>query len=229
MQPFDISPHLRNFRDCYPSADEVARLCINGSDTERRSLARLWLSEGIPYAFRENPGLYEEIRRWLGSQIRIDPKEITLIGSARLGQSLSPDRFGLPFSERSDLDLTTVSEGLFGQLGAEFNSWASDFASGRQRPKRGREETFWQDNARRGPDYIRRGFIDSKFIPRRQAYPRACEVAQTMWVLVEKLKLTNGGFSVRQADVRAYRSWDAFTRQMTTSLARVRPRMLHAG
>ena len=82
-----------------------------------------------------------------------------------------------------------------------------------------REAGYWNDNLRRGPDIIGRGFIDSKLIPLREPYRLAQQLGQTMYLLCEKLKVTPAGPRVQHADVRAYRSWDAFARQMVMDLA----------
>lgn len=222
MRPFNVPPHFADFRDLYPPAADVARLSTTGGYQARLALARLWLSEGIPFAFRQNPALYEQIRCWLASRLSIDPKEITIIGSARLGQSLSSDRFGAPFSERSDLDFTTISAVLFERLTSDFNAWAFEYESRSITPNNGRERHFWDDNLTRGPDIIGRGFVDSKLIPLREPYKCAREIGQAMYLLVEKLKATPGGPKVRRADIRAYRSWDAFARQMALSLSSLR-------
>jgi len=223
MQPFSTLPHFVDFREPYPPAADVARLCSVGGSQARITLARLWLSEGIPYAFRRNPALYEQIRAWIASRLRIDPKEITLIGSARLGQSLARDRFGAGFSEDSDLDFTTVSEALLERLASEFNAWAFAYENGSVLPNNEREKRFWDDNLTRGPIIIGRGFIDSKLIPLRDEYFWTREIGQTMYLLGEKLKVTPGAPVIRHADVRAYRNWDSFARQMTTTLSSLFP------
>lgn len=219
MQPFNIPTDLAKVRDPYPTAADIARACASGGMHARLAVARLWLSEGIPFAFRDTPALYEQIRFWLASRLAIDPKEITLVGSARLGQSLAPNKLGAPFSPKSDLDLTTVSSSLFERLVADFNSWASDYETGKVDPKNEREKGFWNDNLRRGPDIIGRGFMDSKLIPRHEQYRWAQQVGQAMYLLCEKLNVTPGGPRVRHADIRAYRNWDAYARQMVISLA----------
>ena len=122
MRPFSVSPHFADFREIYPTAADVARLCVMGGHQARLTLARLWHSEGIPFAFRQNPALYELIRAWIASRLGIDPKDVTLIGSARLGQSLFGNPFGSPFSIDSDLDFTIVSSTLFEKLVSEFRS-----------------------------------------------------------------------------------------------------------
>jgi len=105
MRPFDVPAHFAEFREVYPSAADVARLCAIGGHRARFTLARLWLSEGIPFAFRKNPALYELIRTWVASRLGIDPKDVTLVGSARLGHSLFGKPFGSPFSETDDVPI----------------------------------------------------------------------------------------------------------------------------
>lgn len=222
MRPFDVSPALVALLDPYPAAEALSRACAAGGRRARLALARLWLSEGIPFAFRGNPAAYEQMRSWLASRLGVDPKDITVIGSARLGHSLSPRQLGRAFSSQSDLDLTVVSADLFARLVTEFNNWTYDYESSRVAPTNRRERTFWDDHLRRGPDIIGRGFLDSKMIPLREPYRLAREIGQTMYLLREKLAATPGAPVVSHADVRAYKSWDAFARQVETSLASAR-------
>ncbi len=219
MRPFSVSAHFSEFCEIYPSAADVARLCLVGGNQARLTLARLWLSEGIPFAFRQNPALYEVVRVWLASRLRIDPKDITLIGSARLGQSLFSNPIGSVFSKESDLDFTVVSSMLFEKLASEFNSWAFAYESGSMIPHNDRERRFWEDNIKRGPDILGRGFIDSEMIPLRKEFPCTREIGQAMYLLTEKLRITPGGLMVRHSSIRTYRSWEAFARQMSMSLS----------
>lgn len=219
MQPFSVPPGLEKLRYPYPEARELSRRCAseNGKAT-RLAVARLWLSEGVPFAFRESPGLWEQVRVWLSSRLDVDPKEITLVGSARLGQSLDPKRLGEPFTADSDLDLTTVSSSLFERLAREFNLWAENYKASVVLPRNQREHRFWRDNLERGPGLIGRGFMNSKFVPLREPYRCAQLIGQTMFLLREKLRLSPGAPTVRTADVRAYRDWGAYARQMAISL-----------
>lgn len=198
-------------------------MAFAGGQQVRLFLARLWLSEGIPFAFRGKPAVYEHMRSWLASRLGVDPKDITLVGSARVGQSLSPSQLGRPFSSESDLDLTVVSPDLFNRLVAEFNAWVYEFESGVVSPENARERRFWDDHLERGPDIIGRGFLDSKMIPLRQPYVLARLIGQTMYLLREKLAATSDAPVVSRADIRVYRGWDAFARQLGASLSSARP------
>ncbi|MFP3939739.1 MAG: hypothetical protein ACLF0P_05480 [Thermoanaerobaculia bacterium] len=190
----------------------------NGGEQARQALARLWLSEGIPYAFRDCPAVYESMRSWLANRLGVHAKEISVAGSARLGASLSPVKLGRPFGSKSDLDVFVVSAQLFEIVRKEFCRWSLDFESGRVKPRNAREEGFWQDNNYRGDKLIRRGFIDQKLIPNLDAYADIRNISESMWALAQKLNVTERAPRPKRASTRCYKSWDAFVRQAALNL-----------
>ncbi len=217
MQPFELSPHIAKLVEPYAAASEVARISRMGGHETREFLARLWLSEGIPFAFRAKPAVYDAMRSWLARRLGISPKEITMVGSARLGQSLDPNQLGKEFSSNSDLDLTIVSPELFQRIATEFSIWKQDFENGLVKPNR-HEEKYWRDNADSGPKKITRGFLDANMIPHRDAYVLSRQIGDAMWRVRERLKATPNAPKIRKADVRVYRNWEDFTRQVVLSL-----------
>ena len=88
MESFRIPNELARLSGPYPDATAVADAAKLGGEAARVSIARLWLSEGIPYAFKDCPGIYESVRTWLSSCLGIHAKEIGITGSAMLGTSL---------------------------------------------------------------------------------------------------------------------------------------------
>ena len=158
------------------------------------------------------------MRSWLSVKLDVDPKEISLTGSARLGSSLAPKKLGQSYSDTSDLDLFIVSEGMFGQLCDEFTGWSSSFKSGDISPKNNRELSFWKDNNKRGPKVIQRGFLDQKMIPNRKAYPLTCKISHVMWQVVEKFKEIPEAPQPSKASIRCYSSWAAFVQQISVNL-----------
>lgn len=218
MEPFKVAAPLTKLINPYPDAKSVLDVANKGGDQARIALARLWLSEGIPFAFKDCPGVYESIRTWLSGWLGVVAKEISLTGSARLGESLSPKQAGKPFDEKSDLDFFIVSNTLFENLREDFRSWSFDFESGVLQPTNDREAFFWRDNNSRGTKLIQRGFLDSKIIPNRRKYPTTQKINQAMWLLIRKLQITAGAPKVTQASVRCYESWEAYVRQTKLSL-----------
>lgn len=219
MEPFKVSPHLSTLLDSYPDVKLIVDAAKNGGDLSKAAIARLWLSEGIPFAFRKTPALYEVIRVWLGNRLDVEPKEIHLCGSARIGQSLAPNKIGKVFGEHSDLDLFVVSESLFGQVRTDFNKWSYDFETGQVNPGNEKERMFWVENNSRGHKNLQRGFLDSIIVPNRTAYPAITNISQTMWLLKEKLDITEDAPSIKSASVRCYKNWGSYVRQIVLSLS----------
>ena len=105
-QSFEVQEGLRKLLAPYPSPEEFREALGDVSKRSREHVVRLWLTEGTPFAFHNCPALYEEMRRWLGIRLEVCPKEITVVGSARIGFSLVKGQdFGRPFDKNSDLDL----------------------------------------------------------------------------------------------------------------------------
>ncbi len=218
MRPFKIPNPLRKLTGSYPDALCLRETAKAGGEISKAAIARIWLSEGIPFAFRHCPGMYDIVRTWIGGCLGVDPKEISISGSARIGQSLAPEKIGKPFDNHSDLDLFVVSKYLFEKMKDDFCAWSDDFESERVFPKGGRERKFWLDHHKRGLKVIQRGFLDSKMVPNREEYPTIQNVNQTMWKLREKLRITDGAPKVKKASVRCYNSWSDHLRQVSLSL-----------
>jgi hypothetical protein len=154
----------------------------------------------------------------MASRLGIDPKEISIVGSARIGQSLSPDHAGRPFGEGSDFDLLAVSALLFKEIVDDFNKWVYDYETRAVSPKNERERRFWDEHVDRGPLVIARGFLDANMVPRLKSYGTSVKIGQTMFLLTEKLKITPSAPRVRHASLRVFNSWGAFVQQAERSL-----------
>lgn len=219
MEPFRIATSLLKLCDPYPDPKVIMNAARRGGEPARIAISRLWLSEGIPYAFHECPAVYESVRSWLSTWLSVQAKEISLTGSGRIGASLAPAKLGSPFGGTSDLDLFVVSESLFTSMREEFRRWSFDFESGRLSAINEREAKFWRDNNSRGAGLIQRGFLDQKMIPNYPEYPITKKISQGMWLLVEKLKITANAPSPANASIRCYSSWDNFVRQVSLNLS----------
>ena len=150
---FEVGWRLAQLTGSYPPADEVFA-AVGAGKRERAVLARLWISEGIPFAFRKCPGLYEEVRNWLAAGLELDAKQISVVGSARLGYSLAPERWGKPYRpDSSDVDFFAVSASLFDSLRDDFDRWRTDFNQGVIQPLDG-DRGNWEANRRGTPSTI---------------------------------------------------------------------------
>lgn len=184
----------------------------------REIVARLWLAEGLPVAFKSCPAIYESLRGWLGNRLDIHPKEITLIGSARIGYSMAPAEFGRPFGEQSDLDLAIISTKLFERLNVDFQLFSEDYKAGTISPRNDRERALWKGNLEFGERNVPKGFIDAWKLPNFDRYPVTQQINQAMWKLLKKLETTASAPKIRRASSRVYRNWQSLANRMDVNL-----------
>ncbi len=222
MQPFIISEDGKRLRNIYPCPEELRTMAKSVTDREKSGIVQQWVSEGIPYCFRECPLLYEAIRGWLARAIGIQAKEITLIGSARIGYSLAPgDDYGRSFNDSSDLDFCAISSVLFEKCVAAFKLWLDDYQNGRILPINPTEKSYWKDNATRVPNNIRWGFIDPHKIPTRPEYQIAGDIHDSLYRLHKKIKMTGYAPRVRGVTIRVYGDWWAAIRQFKINFSMI--------
>jgi hypothetical protein len=226
MRPFEISTAIQSIRDIYPEALEILSVVSKSPHAEIEAIVRLWLSEGIPFAFKDLPALYEVIRAWIASRLSVHPKEITLIGSGRQGSSLaSPPNTGKPFDKESDLDWSVISEPLFIKCSYEFNNWADDYENNQVHPRNEAEKKYWLGNLALCRSTIKRGFIDSNKIPTWDRYPISQLIGNTMWQVKAKSHLTNRSPLFRKSSLRIYKDWSCFVRQLVRNLENASKRL----
>lgn len=215
-QPFATDPRLSSH---FPSPEELRTLVAGAPRAAREIVARLWLTEGLPSAFVPSPAAYEDLRGWLGSRLGVHPKEVTVIGSARIGYSLAPPPyFGRPFSPRSDLDLSIVSGDLFQRVSLAFSNFVVDYRGGVVTPRNQSERGHWDENLAFGERNIPRGFFDPNKVPNFDRYPVVQKINQSMWALVKRLEVTPDAPQVRRASTRVYRDWKSFIEKVSFNL-----------
>lgn len=202
----------------HPDSDLFKKIIISSTERDRKSIVRLWLTEGIPYAFRDNAGTYEEMREWLSLKLEINAKDITIVGSGRIGFSMKPAVFGRSYDGFSDLDLTIINEKLFNHCQIDAEKFSKDLFSGKIVPNNENKSKFWNDNTARLPNMIKNGYIDTSNFIGGQDYPNILKVKDTMWKLREKLDRTANVFNSKKISVRVYRDWDSLVGRVSYNL-----------
>lgn len=219
MLPFKISSPFLMLKEPYPKGDSILRIVQILGLNEATALSRLWLSEGIPFIFKDNPSIYEAIRGWIAAKLSIHPKQLTLIGSARIGSSIAPPpKCNKPFSPESDLDWAAISKRLFDRCTTEFKEWENGYKKDLVHPRNPIEAKYWEDNILRCPGTIRRGFIDPYKIPTWGRFPISRLIADTMWRVKEKTKVTTFAPLFKKSTIRVYRDWCSFINLLTLNL-----------
>lgn len=94
-----------------PTPDEFRELIrmLDSHDV----LAKVFILEGVPYVFEQSPMKYVIFREQVAERFGVGSQDVCIVGSAKLGWSPSPYKFGTPFEETSDVDVVVISEGLF--------------------------------------------------------------------------------------------------------------------
>lgn len=214
-----MRPALAALSGTYPASEDLLQAVALGP-RDRLVVVRLWVFEGIPFAFRECPALYEEARTWLAKQLEIKPKEISMAGSGRLGYSLAPKKWGRAYNpQSSDLDVFAVSEKLFEGLRRDFERWSIDYGNCAVSPRSKKERKYWEANRKETPGNISRGFVDSWRVPNLSDYPIFSKTNGRLADLKAKLLETDLGPQPRpRLTLRCYRDWQSCERQLSLNL-----------
>lgn len=168
----------------------------------------LWLMGGIPYAFKDQPMLFEAFRQKLALNLNIHPVQIGITGSGRIGFSLSPSRFCGDYDRaRSDLDLFVVDAVIFASLVEEFSNWMELYKTNKITPRNSTEKIFWDENLVRTPGTIKRGFVDTWKIPNFAYFPMTTRCAEAS--AKAKTILSVAGFIYKGNGLRIFRDSDA--------------------
>ena len=85
------------------------------------------LADDDPKLFRHVPNSYsrlkELVQRSLSIPHLVTDVECLVIGSAKFGYSISPDRFGSQFTAKSDVDVAVISGELFDLIWSRMLEW----------------------------------------------------------------------------------------------------------
>ena len=220
---FEASQIFRDFDVKFPNAERVEYLLKQGSCRDLEAFIRLWLTEGVPYAFHKSPILYEEMRTWIAAYLNICPKEVGLIGSARSGFAMGErKKFGRPFGPKSDLDLCIVSETYFCKIQKEFNLFKQEYKSGEVVP-RPEEKKYWDENLKFGQKNFSRGFFDGNKIPTRSQYITAINIDLAMEKLKQKISETEEIGNIKKCSVRIYKDWKSLVGIVSLNLSTIFP------
>jgi hypothetical protein len=214
INPFLISPDAIDFKEFYPNSSLLKTVYLNTNYTERLGIIRLWMTEGIPYAFKSHPLLFEEIRNFIAKLLNVDTKEVSLVGSARIGYSLSKKEWGRPFNSDSDFDFIIVSNTLYGNIVKEFQNWVRDIETRKILPKDLYEMNTWLANIQYLDKQIPKGFIQTRFIPYNINYTTIKKCYDTIWLLKKRFVVTEIVPKVSDASIRVYSNWKSCVKQM---------------
>lgn len=193
----------------YPTVDEFVKL-LNTRTVDW--IIDNYLFHGLPFYSSHRPELHGQLLRAISKGLRIPQQDICVIGSARLGFSISPLKFGTPFNRFSDIDICIVSVSLFDP------SWLDILKKGRKGPVALTPRT--ESNLRRHREY--------HYVHNGWMYPGS--ILQVLNIGQVWLRTFNGlsrisELATRSIGGRLYRSWDHARLYHRWSLGRLRAKL----
>lgn len=159
-------------------------------------LMRKWLLHGTCFAL--SPGRYYDVRQAIADSLCVHSTNVVMVGSGKLGFSISPEKLYRPFGDDSDFDMAVVSRELYEVL------WLELF-------------TYFETNAildKSVRNYHMRGWLRPDMFPESPSVPKCNE-------LRESVKAINGsGIAGRYpVNIGVYHSWPFLEGYQTRSIA----------
>jgi hypothetical protein len=104
----------------YPSVEQFkAALLLQPLE----AVVREYVFQGSPFVFRDQPEAMDLLRNHLAEELNLALENTIVVGSAKVGFSLSPDNFPRQFSDGSDIDILVVDHVLFDRLWFTLIRW----------------------------------------------------------------------------------------------------------
>lgn len=164
------------------------------------------LVKETPFAFREKKRGYDFLVAHTAKSLSVSTDSVTLVGSGRIGFSLSPFKFGAPFSKRSDLDLAIVDAGLFDA------AWLDMVRLGPRFARLERDVQQWVNDHRNNNVYW--GYIEPQKL-------RGAVAFYKVWFPTFAGLSRYEYFAEREVSGRLYRTWEHAKGHQLYSLAKI--------
>lgn len=210
---FQLSESCRLIKYVFLRSAEMKALYSKLTEAEKKSLINHYIIDNPPYAFMSIPLLFDQVKQFIGKELEVSVDCIKLIGSAKQGFSIDPQQYGKPFSEKSDMDFTIIDVTLFEKLKIDFETWQQAYDSGAISPRNNREEYYWNDNIKKLPDNIKRGFVDHHKIP---LFSSVCPTNNRISNVLTRVHANLSLFNINTKDLslRVYKDYTSFYKQI---------------
>lgn len=185
----------------YPSVNEFKNILLS---VPLEAVVREYVFEGVPYVFREKPHVLKILHQHLCPTLKVPETNVVVVGSAKIGFSLSPHNFPRQFSDESDIDVIIVDESLFDEV------WKTMLKC--NYPRRYRlNGTDLNWTRRRMNDLYWGWFVPDKIRYDGLSFPSVLKPLRdisTNWFNAFRSLSRKTEFASRDVSGRLYRSWD---------------------
>jgi uncharacterized protein len=200
----------------YPTPREFGQILRSAPSIEE--IVRQHVFQGVPFAFRNRPSSMQRLTDHLRERINVVPENIAVVGSAKIGFSLSPDNFPRKFSPYSDIDVVVVSEGMFDEFWHTMLRWNyprrySLVGADWRWSKRRRDDLYWGWFR---PDTVR---FEGLSFP---DVLKPIRNLSTLWFNAFQSLSLIADFSDRRVEGRLYRTWEHALRYHADGLRQIK-------
>jgi hypothetical protein len=187
-------------------------------------LVQTHILDGVPAVLSIDRDSYQSIRASFASTVGASADDITIVGSAKLGYSLTPETFGSPFTSQSDIDIVVVNPQIYDRLWWLLSSWSFPWRPG-----------GWPNEKRNwARDRLERafhGWIEPELFfyweLGRRVTPPALRDVRVEWFNALKQLSQNAPLAGHDCQARIYRSWPHAARYHEWSLNQVLSQVRH--
>lgn len=78
-----------------------------------------YITHGRAFVFEDDDEKYFKLKRMVAQKFGLNPQDVIMIGSAKLGFSISPLKRWQPFRDESDIDMVIISSDIFDRFWRE--------------------------------------------------------------------------------------------------------------
>jgi len=170
-----------------------------------RDIVRDRIFGGTPYVFRARPTSADTLYDFIAKQFAISRDSVRIVGSAKIGFSLSPDNFPRRFTPRSDIDVVVVDEKMFDLVWMALLDWHYP----RRSSGLARTDSDWARHRRR--EVYWGWFVPADIHFEGLSFPEALKPVRelrTRWFNVFQGLSMFPEFSSRTVSGRLYRTWN---------------------
>ena len=183
------------------SSEELLQLV---ESTPLEEVVNAHIFGGDPFVFRDSPESYQALLDDLSSSLAVKPEDMTIVGSAKTGFSLSPSAFGTPFHDGSDVDIVVVDTQRFDALWFTLLNWDMNVTLSAGYLKK------WL--IRRREDVYFGRFFTGEPIPQLKGPTRPLkylrDIANQWFSAFQSVGLRHAALASRRFSGRLYRTWD---------------------
>jgi hypothetical protein len=163
--------------------------------------------KGDPYVFLDRPQAFDKLKSRLCASLGLSESNVLIIGSAKMGFSLSPDSFPRPFLTTSDIDVLIVDEQLYDRCWLAILKW--HYSRHRASLELGAAESQWIGKRMKSVywgwlqyDDLRTQGLGSILLL------KSVRDLSSAWFEAFKSLTDDPDFAKREVTGRLYRTWD---------------------